>query len=106
MATIKKAAISEKSLVVLNYLKENYGVKMTAADIADALGMEKKTVDGIVTSGLQRKGYAERIPAEIEVDGGLHKAVKFIQATEAGLAYDHDAALAEDAAATAKSDAE
>ena len=48
-------AVSEKSLVVLNYLKENKGVQMTAADIAEALHLEKKSVDGIVTSGLQRK---------------------------------------------------
>lgn len=99
-------AVSEKSLVVLNYLKDNAGEKMTAADIADALGMEKKSVDGIVTSGLQRKGYAERIPAEIELEDGTHKAVKFIQATESGMAYDHAAAQAQDAANAAKTDAE
>ena len=72
---------------------------MTAADIAEALGMEKKSVDGIVTSGLQRKGYAERIPAEIELEDGSHKQVKFIQATAEGLAYDHDAAVAQDSKA-------
>lgn len=94
-------AVSEKSLVVLNYLKENAGTQMTAGDIAEALGMEKKSVDGIVTSGLQRKGLAERIPAEIELEDGTHKAIKFIQATPAGLAYDHAAAQAEDAAAKA-----
>jgi DNA-binding MarR family transcriptional regulator len=91
-ASVKKTAVSEKSLVVLNYLKDNQGSQMTAADIAEALGMEKKSVDGIVTSGLQRKGYAERIPAEIELEDGTHKAIKFIQATAAGLAYDHAAA--------------
>lgn len=102
-----KKAISENSLKVLNYLKENKDVKMTAADIAEALGMEKKSVDGIVTSGLQRKGgYAERIPAEIELEDGTHKAVKFIQVTDAGLSYDHDAAVAEDEAAAASKDAE
>lgn len=95
-------AVSEKSLVVLNYLKENQGVNMTAADIAEALGMEKKSVDGIVTSGLQRKGYAERIPAEIELEDGTHKSVKFIQATAEGLAYDHAAAQAADAAPKAE----
>jgi DNA-binding MarR family transcriptional regulator len=93
-------AVSEKSLVVLDYLKKVNGENVTAADIAEALGLEKKSVDGIVTSGLIRnKGYAERIPAEIELDDGSHKQVKFIRATEAGLAYDHEAAKAEDAAA-------
>ena len=99
-------AVSEKSLIVLNYLKENQGVNMTAADIAKALGMEKKSVDGIVTSGLQRKGYAERIPAQIEVtdeDGNTkYQDVKFIQATEEGLAYDDAAAKAADAAEASK----
>lgn len=97
-STSKKTAVSEKSLVVLNYLKENQGVNMTAADIAEALGLEKKSVDGIVTSGLQRKGYAERIPAEIQLEDGSHKQVKFIQATAEGLAYSHEDALAVDAA--------
>lgn len=99
-------AVSEKSLTVLNYLKENQGIKMTAADIAEALGLEKKSVDGIVTSGLQRKGYAERVPAEIELEDGTHKPVKFIQATAAGIAYNHAAAQAQDAANAAKTDAE
>jgi DNA-binding MarR family transcriptional regulator len=93
--------VSEKSLVVLDYLKANQGKNMTAADIAAALGMEKKSVDGIVTSGLQRKGYAERVLAEIELEDGTHKPVKFIQATPEGLAYDHEAAKAADAKAAA-----
>ena len=94
-----KKAVSEKSLIVLNYLKEHQGENMTAQDIADALDMPKKSVDGIVTSGLQRKGYAERIPAEIELEDGSHKKVNFIQATAEGLAYDDEAAKAADAAA-------
>ena len=95
-------SVSEKSLVVLNYLKEHNGEDFVAADIAEALGMEKKSVDGIVTSGLIRnKGLAERIPAEIELEDGSHKTVKLIKATAAGLAYDHEAALAEDAAVKA-----
>ena len=60
-------AVSERSLLVLDFLKENADKNMTAADIGEALGLEKKSVDGIVTSGLCRKGLAERIPAEIEL---------------------------------------
>jgi len=96
-------AISEKSKVVYDYLKSIGDENVTAADIAEALGLEKKSVDGIVTSGLQRKGYAERVPAQIEVtdeEGNTKfKDVKFIRLTEAGKAYDHEAAKAEDAAA-------
>ena len=49
-------AMSEKTLTVLNYLKENDGENLTAADISADLGGEdagysKKSVDGIVTSG-------------------------------------------------------
>ena len=92
-------AVSDKSLVVLNYLKSIGDQNVTAADIATALGMEKKSVDGIVTSGLIRnKGLAERILAEIELEDGTHKPVKFIKATAAGMAYDHEAAKAADAA--------
>ena len=77
-------AMSEKTASVLEYLKGINGANVTSADIADALGMEKKSVDGIVTSGLQRKGLAERIPAEIELEDGTHKPVKFIRLTDAG----------------------
>lgn len=100
-----KAQISEKALVVLNYLKEKKDENVTAADIADALGMEKKSVDGVVTGGLVRnRGLAERIPAEIELEDGTHKAIKFIKATQAGLDYDHEAAVAADAAAAASAE--
>lgn len=100
-----KAQISEKALVVLNFLKEKKDENVTAADIADALGMEKKSVDGVVTGGLVRnRGLAERIPAEIELEDGTHKAIKFIKATQAGLDYDHEAAVAADAAAAASAE--
>lgn len=77
-------AMSEKTAKVLDYLKGIDGENVTSADIAEALDMEKKSVDGIVTSGLQRKGLAERIPAEIELEDGTHKQVKFIKLTAAG----------------------
>lgn len=100
-----KAQISEKALLVLNYLKEKKDENVTAADIADDLGMEKKSVDGVVTGGLVRnRGLAERIPAEIELEDGTHKAIKFIKATQAGLDYDHEAAVAADAAAAASAE--
>lgn len=103
-----KNAVSENSLVVLNYLKEHKGENLTSASIADALGKPVKTVDGIVTAGLSRKGLAERIPAQILVkaeDGTeRYKDVKFVRATEAGLAYDHKAAVAADIEAATKAE--
>lgn len=95
-----KTAISEKSKVVFDYLVSIGDENVTAQDIADALGLERKSVDGIVTAGLQRKGYTERIPAKIETEDGV-KEVKFIKLTEAGKAYDHDAAVKADAEAAA-----
>ena len=95
-----KTAVSEKGLIVLDYLKSIGDQNVTAADIAAALDMATKSVDGIVTSGLIRnKNLVERIPAEIELEDGTHKTVKFIKVTEAGMNYDHEAAKAADAAA-------
>ena len=84
-------AMKENSKKVLNYLKEIAGEKVTAADVAAALGLEKRSVDGIFTSALQRKGLGVRTPAEIELDDGTHKQVKFLSLTPAGMAFDPDA---------------
>lgn len=84
-------AMSENSKKVLNYLKEINGEQVTAADVAEALGLEKRQVDGIFTSAIQRKLLGVRTPAEIELEDGTHKAVKFLSLTPAGMAFDPDA---------------
>ena len=61
-------------------------------DIADALGLGVKQVNGSVTSAFQRKGLMQRVEAEVEVEDGKHKTVKFIQLTDDGRAFDPDAA--------------
>ena len=76
--------MKENSKKVLNYLKSINGADVTAQDVADALDIPKRSVDGIFTSAIQRKGYGVRVPAEIELEDGSHKAVKFIRLTEAG----------------------
>lgn len=86
-------AMSDNSKKVLNYMKEINGADVTAADVAAALGLEKRQVDGIFTSAIQRKGYGVRIPAEIELDDGSHKPVKFLKLTDAGMAFDPDAVV-------------
>lgn len=88
-------AMKENSKKVLAYLKSVNGQDVTAADVADALGLEKRSVDGIFTSAIQRKGLGIRTPAEIELADGTHKAVKFLSLTDTGLAYDPDAEDAE-----------
>jgi hypothetical protein len=88
-------AMKENSKKVLNYLKSINGADVTAADVAEAIGLEKRSVDGIFTSALQRKGYGVRVPAEVELEDGTHKAVKFLQLTPAGMSFDPDAEDAE-----------
>jgi hypothetical protein len=84
-------AMSENSAKVLNYLKEVNGQQVTAADVAEALGLEKRQVDGIFTSAIQRKGLGVRTPAEIELEDGTHKQVKFLSLTADGMAFDPSA---------------
>ena len=84
-------AMKENSKKVLNYLKEVNGQQVTAADVAEALGLEKRSVDGIFTSAIQRKGLGVRTSAEIELDDGTHKAVKFLSLTAEGMNFDPDA---------------
>ena len=79
------------SKAVLNYLKEINGQKVTAADVAAALGLEKRSVDGIFTSAIQRKGLGIRTEAEIEKEDGTHAKVKFLSLTPEGMNFDPDA---------------
>ena len=84
-------AMKPNTIAVLNYLKGINGANVTAADVAEAVGLEKKSVDGIFTSALQRKGLGVRVPAEIELADGTHQAVKFLKLTDEGMAYDPSA---------------
>lgn len=84
-------AMKPNSKTVLEYLKAHNGEALTSGDVADATGLDKKQVDGIFTSAIQRKGLGIRTPAEVELDDGTHKAVKFLSLTPAGLAFDPDA---------------
>ena len=88
-------AMSSNSIAVLNNLKEHNGENLIAADVADALGLEKRQVDGIFTSAIQRKGYGVRIPAEIELEDGTHKAIKLLRLTDEGMAFNPELADAE-----------
>lgn len=83
-------AMTDKSKAVLNYLKEHDGEDLTSGDVAEALGVEKRSIDGTFTS-LQKKGYGVRVPAEVELADGTHKAVKFLRLTDEGFNVDPDA---------------
>lgn len=94
--------LKENSKLVYDFVKEHDGEDFTAQDIAEATGLSVRSVNGIVTAAFQRHKDADknevplmvRVPAEIEdPETGLHKAIKFIQLTDAGREFDP---LAED----------
>ena len=82
--------MKENSKKVLNYLKEIGDANVTAKDVAETLGLEKRQVDGIFTSAIQRKGLGVRQEAEVENADGTHDKVKFLKLTDAGYAFDPD----------------
>lgn len=74
-------AMNANSKAILEFLKDNHGKNMTAAQIADALGMEKKSVDGAFTA-FTRKELGIRVEDTIEGD----VEVKVLYITDAGKA--------------------
>ena len=84
-------AMKENTKKVFEFLRTVNGQNVTAADVAEALGMEKRSVDGIFTSAIQKKEYGIRVEAEVELEDGTHKKVKFLQLTESGMNLDLDA---------------
>jgi hypothetical protein len=85
------AAMKENTRKVFEYLKAHNDEDLTAADVAEVLGLEKRQVDGIFTSALQRKQLGERIPAEREEQDGSHTKIKLLKLTAEGLKFDPDA---------------
>lgn len=79
---------------VIKFLQTNKGLDFTAQDVAQALSLDVRVVNGIFTA-LQRdhKVFGQlgmRVPATIDVDG-TSKDVKYLVLTPAGLALDVDA---------------
>ncbi len=87
--------LKENSKLVYNFVKAHGAEDITANDIAEGTGLPVRSVNGIVTSAFQRKGLMERIPAEVELEDGSHKSVKFIKLTAEGEAFDPEATDAE-----------
>ena len=80
--------LKPNSKLVYDYVKANGANNITAADIAEGTGLPVRSVNGIVTSAFQKKGLMERIEAEVELEDGTHKSVKFIKLTADGEAFD------------------
>lgn len=84
------AKITENQAKIIDYLKGTEGANVTANDIADAIGLTPRQVTGTLTS-MGKRGWIERVPAEIELDDGTHKATKFVVLTEDGKNFDPEA---------------
>lgn len=81
-------AMSENTLNLIKFLQENNDKNMTAAEIASAMGLGDKTVNGAFTAGIQRKGLGVRVEDEIlDEETGKHKVIKFLKLTDAGLSF-------------------
>lgn len=83
-------SLSENSKIVFEYVKEHQAEGITANDIAEGTGLNPRSVNGIITSAFQRKGWMVRKPAEIELEDGTHKAIKLIELTDEGAELDPD----------------
>ena len=88
--------LKENSKMVYDYVKAHEDDDITANDIADAIGLTSRQVNGIITMAFQRHKeeidgekvevpLMKRVPAEVELDDGTHKQVKLIKLTEEGM---------------------
>lgn len=87
--------MTDNSRLVFDYLKANYGKKLTMHDIAEALGVSTSTVTGSVNGLANTKkhpAYAVRTEEQVTNAEGKVSTVKYISLTEEGMAFDPDAA--------------
>ena len=84
------AAMKENTRKIFDYVKEHDGEDFTAKDIAAALDLNPKSVNGSITAFAKKK-LMDRVEAEIENADGTHDKVKLIQLTDAGREFDPDA---------------
>lgn len=89
------AALKENSKNIFYYVQEHENEKITAQDIADALDLGVRQVNGSVTSAFCKKELMKRVEAERELPDGTHEKVKYIVLTEKGRAFDPEAPEAE-----------
>lgn len=89
-------AMSENTQKVFKYLQSN-NEGLTAQEIADAIGLPVKTVNGAFTMGIAKKdyGYRSEEKVKVELEDGTTIEGKQLFLTDAGLAADVDALAAE-----------
>lgn len=72
--------LSEKAQTILAHLQANIGTDETFVEVAEATGLEARSVNGTVT-GLAKRGLVERVEVE-----NFDK--KVIRLTDAGRTFD------------------
>lgn len=72
--------LSEKAQAILTHLQANVGTDETFVEVAEATGLEARSVNGTVT-GLAKRGLVERVEVE-----NFDK--KVIRLTDAGRTFD------------------
>lgn len=102
-------AMNPNAVAIYKYVVEHEADHITAKDIAEALDLGVKSVNGTITAAFVRHRsdetdadgkriivpLMERVEGELEIpteDGKVkHEAVKFIQLTDAGRAFNPEA---------------
>lgn len=87
--------MTENSRKVFDYLRAHYGEKVTAQDVAAALGVSLSAVTGSVNglaSTKKHPAYAIRTETEVPAEDGKTAKVKYVSLTEEGMAFDPDKA--------------
>ena len=101
-----KKVLTEKQAIIHGFLMDTEGEKFTAYQIADATGIERKSIN-VLVNGLVSKGYCVREETTGTDDEGKTVTVKYVVLTDEGRGYDADAAAEHDAAeAEAKKEAD
>lgn len=80
--------LSEKGAAVLAYVQEHASDAPTAASIAEALGMEKKSVNGTLTALSRDLKNHPPLVQRVEVEGQKDKVITL---TDAGKTFDVNA---------------
>lgn len=84
--------MTENSRKVFDFVKEMDGkANITAKDIAEAIGLDVKKVNGSITMAFQKKELMKRVPSQVQDAEGKYVDVKYIVLTEKGRAFDPDA---------------
>lgn len=102
--------MNANAILIYNYVKEHEEENITAKEIAEALNLGDRSVNGTITAAFVRHRseevdadgkkvivpLMERVEGELLIEGeegkpDKHKAVKFIKLTEAGRNFDINA---------------